>query len=66
MSEHYTRNTATATDWCAKCGRNTEHRVDAGRKGPCIDPGHPAPVPRAQIPKLELPPESKQGKLFDD
>jgi hypothetical protein len=38
MTEHYTRNTETATAWCARCNRMTEHRVDGGRKGPCIDP----------------------------
>lgn len=43
MVEHYTRNTETVTAWCLKCKRNTEHRVDGGRRGPCIDPAHPKP-----------------------
>jgi hypothetical protein len=44
MSEHYTRNTLECTAWCAKCQRDTQHRVDGGRKGPCIDPAHPYPI----------------------
>lgn len=36
MSEHYTKNTVSATAWCAKCGKPTEHRVDSGRLGPCL------------------------------
>jgi hypothetical protein len=67
MAEHYTRNTLTATAWCAKCHRNTEHRVDDGRRGPCLDPDHPAPpIPRAVIPKLDLPKEPEQGDLFGE
>jgi hypothetical protein len=41
MTEHYTRNTLEVTSWCPQCQRPTQHRVDAGRKGPCIDPQHP-------------------------
>lgn len=41
MAEHYTRNTLECTGYCKKCQRFTQHRVDGGRRGPCIDPGHP-------------------------
>jgi hypothetical protein len=64
MSEHYTKNTESATAWCPRCGRNTEHRVDSGRKGPCIDPAHPVPMVRAQIPPLDLPKPPEQKSLF--
>jgi hypothetical protein len=64
MVEHFTRNTETATAWCAKCGRSTEHRVDGGKIGPCLDANHPAPIPRAVIPKLDLPKEPEQQNLF--
>lgn len=57
MPEHYTRNTLTATCWCNKCGRNTEHRIDDGRRGPCLE--HSVPVK----PK---PAESKQKSLFKE
>jgi hypothetical protein len=66
MSEHYTRNTETATAWCARCNRNTEHRIDDGRRGPCLDPNHPVPLVRAVIPKLDLPKEPEQGDLFGE
>jgi hypothetical protein len=65
MSEHYTRNTETVTAWCAKCNRVTEHRVDNGRKGPCIDPNHPAPLTKAAIPPFNAP-GGEQKNLFED
>ena len=37
MTEHYTRRTESVTAWCNKCQRTTEHRVDSGRKGPCLE-----------------------------
>jgi hypothetical protein len=43
MSEHYTKNVIADTKYCKKCQRNTLHRVDDGRIGPCIDPGHKVP-----------------------
>jgi hypothetical protein len=36
MSEHYTRNTSEATEWCNKCNAMTQHRIDGGRRGPCL------------------------------
>lgn len=36
MSEHYTRNTITATAFCKKCRGFTVHRVGTGRLGPCL------------------------------
>jgi hypothetical protein len=37
MSEHFTRRTISASFWCPKCGRRTQHRIDDGRKGPCLE-----------------------------
>jgi hypothetical protein len=37
MSEHYTRNTISASAWCGKCQKQTQHRIDDRRKGPCLD-----------------------------
>jgi hypothetical protein len=65
MTEHFTRNTETATAWCAKCGRSTEHRIDDGRVGPCVDEKHPQPLPSAVIPKLDLPKPPEQKDLFE-
>ncbi len=67
MAEHFTKNTLTATGWCAKCNRSTEHRVDDGRLGPCLDKDHPAPpLPKAVIPKLDLPDVPEQKNLFGE
>jgi ribosomal protein L44E len=36
LSEHYTRNTLECTVWCKRCNAMTQHRVDTGRRGPCL------------------------------
>ena len=36
MPEHFTRNTLECTAWCNPCGGMTQHRVDDGRRGPCL------------------------------
>jgi hypothetical protein len=55
-AEHYTRNTETATCWCNKCNRMTTHRIDGGRKGPCLE--HKTPI------KPPKPKKPESGKLF--
>jgi len=37
MPHHFTKSTVRATFWCTKCGKPTMHRVDGGRRGPCLD-----------------------------
>jgi ribosomal protein L44E len=37
MPEHYTKNTLESTAYCKVCKRGTQHRVDSGRRGPCLD-----------------------------
>lgn len=37
MPEHFTRNTVEASVWCGKCGRDTMHRIDGVKRGPCLD-----------------------------
>lgn len=37
MPEHFTRNTVSASFFCNKCGKFTQHRIDDARKGPCLD-----------------------------
>ena len=37
MAQHYTRNTVSAQAYCPKCGKQTMHRVDDRRIGPCLD-----------------------------
>jgi hypothetical protein len=52
MPEHYTKNTVSASFYCPKCGRETEHRIDGGRRGPCLvclaKPSVPAKVKAAE------------------
>ena len=36
MSQHFTRNTVSAAFLCSKCGKETQHRIDEKRKGPCL------------------------------
>ena len=37
MPEHYTKNTLECTVYCNKCAKFTQHRVDDGRRGPCLE-----------------------------
>ena len=37
MTQHFTRNTVSASFYCGKCERFTQHRIDKGRKGPCLN-----------------------------
>lgn len=37
MAEHYTRGTNWVMAECRKCGKQTAHRVDDVRKGPCLE-----------------------------
>jgi len=37
VGEHYTRRTVSAASWCGKCQKNTQHRVDDRRLGPCLE-----------------------------
>jgi hypothetical protein len=36
VTEHFTRVTVSAAFYCSKCGKTTQHRIDDGRKGPCL------------------------------
>ena len=37
MTQHYTRDTVSAAAWCRKCKKETQHRVDDRRRGPCLE-----------------------------
>ena len=58
MPEHYTRNTVAASFWCNKCGKETMHRIDGTRRGPCLD----CMKKLEEAPKRE--PPAQQGGLF--
>ena len=62
MPEHYTKNTLEATCWCNKCNRMTQHRVDGGRRGPCLE--HQAPkYSQEQIKRMKK--KNQTLSLFD-
>lgn len=37
MPEHYTKDTVQAAARCNPCGKQTMHRIDDGRLGPCLE-----------------------------
>ena len=36
MPQHYTRSTVSAAAWCPACQKQTQHRIDDRRIGPCL------------------------------
>jgi len=61
MTEHFTRNTVSASFYCGKCGKPTAHRIDSGRKGPCLECIARLEQEHAKAVKPE---EEKQQELF--
>ncbi len=70
--EHYTKSTVSAAAWCNPCRRQTQHRVDNGRKGPCLECINRAEDERAKRlaeqsrrkPLISQKPEPEQRRLF--
>lgn len=62
MTEHFTRATVSSAFYCGKCGKVTQHRIDSGRKGPCLD----CIARYDAAPKVDAPKEKgfEQGSLF--
>jgi hypothetical protein len=63
MTEHFTRNTISASLWCAKCQKMTQHRIDDRRKGPCLECISRLAVDNAQR-EIDLRRAARQGELF--
>jgi hypothetical protein len=61
MPHHFTKATVSATFWCTKCHKDTHHRVDDGRRGPCLECMKKLEAAREQ-PKREKPAE--QTEMF--
>lgn len=36
MTQHFTSSTVSASFYCKKCEKFTQHRIDTNRKGPCL------------------------------
>lgn len=65
MTQHFTRNTVSAAFHCAKCGKSTQHRIDNGRKGPCLECIAHLAVEHAQF-EIEKRRAARQGSLFTE
>jgi hypothetical protein len=63
MTQHFTRNTISAALYCPKCKKQTQHRVDGVRKGPCLDCIARLNVEHAEL-ELERRRQARQGDLF--
>jgi ribosomal protein L44E len=63
MTQHFTRNTISAAFYCRKCGRETQHRIDGVRKGPCLDCIARLTIEHAQN-EIERRRAARQGSLF--
>jgi ribosomal protein L44E len=37
MTQHFSSNTVSASFYCGKCEKFTQHRIDDHRKGPCLE-----------------------------
>ena len=61
MTQHFTRNTVSASHWCGKCGKSTQHRIDDKRLGPCLECIAKLEAQHANAPKVEA---EKQQELF--
>jgi ribosomal protein L44E len=61
MPQHYTRDTIEVSVWCNVCRKETMHRVDDRRRGPCLQCLKKLEQEAANRPK---PPVAQQGKLF--
>ena len=62
MPEHYPKDTVQVQVWCNVCHKETMHRVDAGRRGPCL-----ACLRKRELEAEErkpVPPGPQQGRLF--
>lgn len=65
--EHYTKNTLEATAHCKKCGKPTQHRVDGGRLGPCLEQHDTPQFTRKQAARRkEQEKRNRQAELFPE
>lgn len=60
MTQHFTRSTVSASFYCSKCGRFTQHRIDAGRKGPCTECIARLEQSHGAAPKVKADPDAQQ------
>jgi hypothetical protein len=62
MTEHFSRSTVSSAFWCGKCQKQTQHRIDGVRKGPCLE----CIARYDAAPKVEAPEKvQEQQSLFE-
>jgi ribosomal protein L44E len=64
MPHHYTSNTVSVSVWCQVCRKETMHRVDDKRRGPCLECLAERTRKAALRRLCEKQPQPKQGDLF--
>jgi ribosomal protein L44E len=64
MSQHYTRNTKSVSVYCSTCRRNTIHRVDDRRLGPCTEHGGAA-LSKDQEKRQKAKQQAEQNPMFE-
>lgn len=64
MTQHFTRSTISTAHFCKKCGRETQHRVDGVRLGPCLECVARLEAKHAQPVREPFEDMRKQGELF--
>jgi hypothetical protein len=65
MPQHYTKSTIEVSVWCSPCHKTTMHRVDHGRRGPCIECMAKLDAQKqARQAQPEKKPPAEQGALF--
>jgi len=62
--QHFTRNTTQVLHFCPTCNRQTMHRVDDRRLGPCLEHGTDGRSKKQIQDDEKREEERKQGKLF--
>jgi ribosomal protein L44E len=63
MTQHFTRSTISADFYCSKCRKFTQHRIDSGRKGPCLNCIERSNVEHAQN-EIDQRRTERQSSLF--
>jgi hypothetical protein len=59
MRHFYTKSTVEASNWCSKCGRETQWKIDGGRPTYCIPCYNDPPKPVEKPVEVE-----RSGDLF--
>lgn len=62
MTQHFTKNTVSASFYCNKCGKFTQHKVSDGRKAHCLECA--ARLDQLHIESRNKEPQAVQEGLF--